>query len=75
MKVAYDPKADALYIKLRDGEFKENQEIEEGLILDLDANKSILGIEILDASKKMPRESLAHVDVEIPSILSGTLAT
>jgi len=74
MKITYDAKADALYIKLSDGGFVENQEIEDGLVLDLGYEKSLLGIELLDVSRKVPKESLSHVDVEISPVLTELVA-
>ncbi len=47
MKISYDQKADALYIKLREGVFVGNKEVSEGMILDLGEENTILGIEIL----------------------------
>ena len=34
MKIRYDKEADALYIKLREAEYYESDEIQEGFILD-----------------------------------------
>ena len=50
MKARYDEEVDALYIRLRKGEYYESDEIKEGFILDYDADGNIVGIEILDAS-------------------------
>ena len=50
MRIRYDPSVDALYIRLREGEIKESDEISEGIILDYDAAGKAMGIEILDAS-------------------------
>jgi len=66
MEITYDTKADALYIRLRDGEFGSNMEIEEGIILDLDKEGCLLGLEILDASKRIPLSQLASVSVKMP---------
>lgn len=51
MKMSYDPKADALYIRLRDAKIEESDEIAEGLIVDYDASGKPVGIEFLDAAK------------------------
>ena len=50
MKMNYDPKADALYIKLREGKIEESDEISEGIIVDYDEKNKPLGIEFLDAA-------------------------
>jgi uncharacterized protein YuzE len=54
MKVKYDKEVDILYIRLSDGPVKESDEDKPGIILDYAADGSIVGIEILDASKKFP---------------------
>ena len=51
MKMSYDPKADALYIRLRKARIEESDEIAEGIIVDFDAGGKAVGIEFLDAAK------------------------
>jgi len=51
MKIQYDPKADALYIELRDGEIEESDEIAKGFIVDYDNEGTPVSIEILNASR------------------------
>jgi len=53
MKIKYDKEVDVLYITLSDEQIKESDEHKPGIILDYDANGNMVGIEILDASKKM----------------------
>jgi len=53
MKVRYDEEADALYIKLREGEYHESDEIRDGFILDYDVDGNIIAIEILNASSRV----------------------
>lgn len=52
MKVTYDPEVDVLYILLRDAPVEESDEDKPGVILDYDKEGHIVGIEILDASKR-----------------------
>jgi uncharacterized protein YuzE len=66
MQISYDTKADALYIKLQDGEFVLNKEVLEGVILDMGKNNAILGIEILEASIRFHKEDLSRVDIRMP---------
>lgn len=66
MRISYDKDADAMYIKLADGEFGKNREVQEGVILDLDGDGRVLGIEILDVSTRYPLEEIAHLDIEMP---------
>lgn len=51
MKINYDPKADALYIKLTEQEIKESDELGKGVIIDYDEMGEPVGIELLKASR------------------------
>lgn len=64
MKIEYDKEADALYIQLRDALVEDNIDIEEGITVDLDENRHIVGIEILDASKKLSLRDLVNITIE-----------
>jgi uncharacterized protein YuzE len=63
MKVYYDKEVDALYMKLGNKRPEGVIEISEGVNLDTLDDGKIVGIEILDASKK----------IDIKTILSYTL--
>ena len=58
MKIEYDPKADAMYIRLIAGTVAESDEVRPGVVFDLDAAGRVLGIEMLDVSQRTdnPRE-------------------
>jgi len=70
MRISYDKDADAMYIKLADGEFSRNSEI-EGMVLDLDWDGRVLGIEILEFSTRYPIEEIAHLDIQMPLMGKG----
>lgn len=53
MKVLYDNDVDALYIKLGEETPEGVSEIAEGVNLDVTSGGKLVGIEILDASKRM----------------------
>jgi uncharacterized protein YuzE len=53
MKVRYDPDADVLSIALSDAPVEESDEEKPGVILDYDKSGNVVGLEILDASKRM----------------------
>lgn len=55
MKVKYDREVDILYIKLTDLQVHESDEDKPGIILDYAADGTIVGIEILNASQKLPQ--------------------
>ena len=53
MKVTYDPGTDVLRIRFNQTLVEESDEQKPGVILDYDAAGNIVGIEILDASKRV----------------------
>ena len=56
MKLKYDKKEDALYIRFNDRRYFESDEVKRGVIFDYDKEGRIIGIEILDASKILPKD-------------------
>ena len=53
MKVIYDPEVDVLRILLSDAAIEESDEDKPGVILDYDKDGNIVGLEVLEASKRM----------------------
>ena len=53
MKFHYSKKEDALYIRFDEKPYAESDEIQDGVIFDYDNKGKIIGIEILDASRKL----------------------
>ena len=64
MKIEYDKEADALYIQLREAYVDDNIDIEEGVTVDLDEKRHIVGVEILDASKKLSLKDIVNITIE-----------
>lgn len=64
MKIDYDKESDAMYIEIRKGKFSRNKKVDDITILDLDKEGNILGIELLDVSKRAPSESLKKLYVK-----------
>ena len=64
MEINYDKEADAVYIEFQKGEFAKNKKIDDFTIIDLDKDENILGIEILNVSKRIPVESLSEINVK-----------
>lgn len=64
MKIEYDKEADALYIQLKEANVDDNIDIEEGVTIDLDEKKHVVGIEILDASKKLSLKDIVNISIE-----------
>ena len=53
MKITYDPRVDVLRIVLSNSAIEESGEEKPGVILDYDRNGNMVGLEILDASKRV----------------------
>jgi len=53
MKVTYDQEVDVLTIRLSGAPVEESDEDKPGVILDYDKDGNMVGIEILNASKRM----------------------
>lgn len=53
MKVTYDPEVDVLRILLSDAPIEESDEDKPGVILDYDKDGNVVGLEILEASKRI----------------------
>jgi len=64
VKIEYDPEADALYIQIREADPDDNIDIEEGVTVDVDEHGHIVGVEILDASKRLSPSDLTRVTIE-----------
>ena len=64
MEIEYDPEADALYIQIREAHPSDNIDIEEGVTVDVDERGHIVGVEILDASKRLSPSDLASITIE-----------
>ena len=64
VKIEYDPESDALYIQIREAHADDNIDIEEGVTVDVDENKHIVGVEILDASKRLSASDLSSIIIQ-----------
>ncbi len=61
VRVEYDPKADAMYLWLRKAKYDISEELAENVVIDLDKNGRIIGIEVLDASKNLGKELVTRI--------------
>jgi len=55
MKLKVDEKADALYLRLDDSKIIESEEVLPGVILDFSADNQVVGVEILNLSRRSPK--------------------
>ncbi|HPA46615.1 MAG TPA: DUF2283 domain-containing protein [bacterium] len=58
MKIVYDPEVDILRIRFSSAPIEESDEAKPGMIIDYDEAGNPVGMEILDASKRVenPRQ-------------------
>jgi uncharacterized protein YuzE len=64
MRLKIDHKNDALYFRLDESAIIESEEVKPGVILDFDAKENVIGIEILNLSKRVPVETLKSLQFE-----------
>ena len=65
MKVHFDEKADAVYLKLTDSNIIESEEVSPGIILDFDENNQVVGIEMLQVQSRIPLANLKQLQFEV----------
>jgi uncharacterized protein YuzE len=53
MKVTYSPDVDVLRIRFRDAPIEESDEDKPGVILDYDKEGNLVGLEVLNASRRV----------------------
>jgi uncharacterized protein YuzE len=52
MTLKVDEKADALYLRLDDSRIIESEEVSPGVVLDFNVDNQVVGVEILNLSKR-----------------------
>ena len=69
MRVRIDQQADAIYLDLTEREIESSEEVADGIILDYDKAGRLVGIEILDASKKAGDvDALRKLALDVPHV-------
>ncbi|NCO39992.1 MAG: hypothetical protein COZ06_05730 [Armatimonadetes bacterium CG_4_10_14_3_um_filter_66_18] len=53
MRIAYDPEVDVLRLEFSSAPIEESDEDKPGVVLDYDRVGNLVGMEILDASKRV----------------------
>lgn len=65
MRISYDSKTDLLYLRFDERKQQViNKQVSEDVVLDLGAGDSIVGIEIMDASKRLDLSAIMPVSYE-----------
>ncbi|WP_228036873.1 DUF2283 domain-containing protein [Cuspidothrix issatschenkoi] len=65
MKITYDPEVDVLRIIFSNVQIEESDEEKPGIILDYDEAGNIIGIEIIDASKRIDNPCSVEYSVSV----------
>ena len=80
MNIKYDSVADAMYMKVSSGKVAKTLKMQDRLIVDVDENGGVVGIEILDASsqkgfiKSLEKSVLSGVPVSMTNSTPITAA-
>lgn len=54
MRLHVDKEADALYLRLDDSKIVESEEVSPGVVLDFNEHNQVVGIEMLNLSRRTP---------------------
>ena len=61
MKINFDTKNDILRIKFQEGEYEISKEVDEDIVIEIDKDGSIMAIEIMNVSEKMPKQNFKDI--------------
>lgn len=64
MRLHIDKAADALYLRLEDSAIVESEEVSPGVVLDFNAQKQVVGIEMLNLSRRSPGLNLNELQFQ-----------
>jgi len=73
MRFHYDKKEDAFYLRFNQSPYFKSEQVQKGIVFDYDKNQRIIGIEILDASKRFPRGFKTEFSKSMPSLKSSVI--
>jgi uncharacterized protein YuzE len=65
MRVRFDEKADALYVRFDESKIIESEEVRPGIILDFNDQNQVVGIEILSIKSRVPNADLKKMQFEV----------
>jgi uncharacterized protein YuzE len=64
MRLKVDREADALYLRLDDSPILESEEVSPGVVLDFNAQNQVVGVEMLDLSKRAPGLNVKELEFQ-----------
>lgn len=73
MKVNFDKIADALYFSLQEGEVKKTIEMSDRLVVDVNKDGHVLGIEVLDVTNQLKPHGLKDFERNLLKGIPGEI--
>ena len=71
MKISYDKATDSLYIHLADRASVDSDEVNDGVVLDFDANGALVGIDVQHASERADISNLSISKLPFGELLAA----
>lgn len=68
MRIAYDEVADAMYIYLTEKAVDRTVRVSSRVMVDLDAEGNLRGVEILFVSKALADTDFSHLHLQLPHV-------
>lgn len=65
MRVQFDEKADAIYLRFDESEVVESEEVHPGIILDFNNQNEVVGVEVLRVKNRIPIASLKQMQFDV----------
>ncbi|MGH7562883.1 MAG: DUF2283 domain-containing protein [Gemmatimonadota bacterium] len=65
MRLHYDEEADALYLRLDESEIVESEEVRPGIVLDINTDRQVVGVEILNLESRVPGADFKKLQFEV----------
>lgn len=71
MKITYDPKVDAMYIRFKSGKYDHTKKITDQILADLSKDGKVIGLEILDAKEQFGEIKPTTIEFSSKSSFQG----
>ena len=62
IRLHYDPATDAAYLRFSENSVSESEEVAKGVVLDYDADGRMVGMEVLEARRHLPADTLVAAE-------------
>jgi len=65
MRVHFDKKADAIYLRLDQSKIVDSAEVHPGITLDFNERDEVVGVELLRVKNRIPLSDLKQIQFEV----------